>query len=115
MDWKQFLKPNKGKIVLTLFFFVLAIVMFINLIFFAPALGETRRYHKIISPIIEEILIPNLFFILFPFTYLHYVVIYQITKIDFMTSFCLTFILNLIFWYLLSCLITWIDNKRKKK
>jgi hypothetical protein len=92
MKWKEFLKPDKKKIVLTVIFPVLTITIYIS----AWLFGQMFK-----SGVLFVILI-NLFMI-FAFPYFS------------IGSELVGLISSFIYWYLLSCLIVWVYGKVKKK
>jgi predicted neutral ceramidase superfamily lipid hydrolase len=100
MDWKQFLKPDWRKIVLTIviFFIPMGLGFLIVLEGFAKEAGQEFLPFYILRIIIILLLILSPFSIILGF--LPYV---------------LKELLNLIFWYLLSCLIVWVYDKYKKQ
>lgn len=93
MNWKEFLKPDWRKIVIFVILFVMLIII-ANL--YPP---------KLIPSWLENL---NIIFY-FPDFF-----IFEILKLSISTVIFL-FILDLIYWYLLSCLIVWVYDKVKKK
>ncbi len=89
MNWKEFFKLTIGK--MTIFFILLGFTVITTSLWTAPP----PKWLQIIEPVINLIR-PAPYFLepLAPFGY---------------------FILWIIYWYLLSCIIIWICNKVKKK
>ncbi len=98
MKWKQFLKPDWRKIVI----FVVLSVIFLYLFNNAVTIGEL--YYPVKG---------------FPVPYYYSRsggMLSSGVLVDYIPSFnLLNFILNITFWYLISCLIVWVYDKVKKK
>jgi len=102
MDWKEFLKPDWRKIVLTVIIFLLITFLPLLLGFCAPisTLVGGKQCLLVIQPL----------FMFLPSGSISYKPI--ATGLYFVPS--LYWILDIIFYYLLSCLIVWIYDKLKK-
>jgi len=88
-DLKDFLRPTKGKIAVFVLIFFLAIIFSLS-IYIGTTVGKVAR---ILSP--------------------HYWLSSYITPVDRLAF--LVFIVDLIYWYLLSCVIIFIYGKLKEK
>jgi preprotein translocase subunit SecE len=93
MNWKEFLKPDWRKIVLTIILFT--IVTGLKWYLFDTCLGCYNTYFGVPLAFYEKIVWP---------------------RENEMTNFLIfNLIVDIIFWYLLSCLIVWIYDKFRKK
>ena len=94
MNWKQFLKPDWKKIVIFVVFFILMYIWAYNCgDIRSSALCEARG---------------------FPLIYWNYHTISKMPPKTETNLFYFELIVDLIIWYLLSCLIAWIYDKLKK-
>jgi len=95
MNVKQFLKPDWRKV------FIIAII-FIVLIYlsFTPFLGSSPIFTQTLGVII-------FLFLAFPIVFLNFL------KLG-IFAFLFGFILSILFWYLITCLIFWIYDKFRK-
>ena len=95
MNWKQFLKPNRRKIIVGLLFFVLISLSLPTYSFKAPTYGIPLEFyyvgHNPSSTFCQLPPCPEPWFN-FP-----------------------NLLIDLVFWYILSCLIVWIYDKFRKK
>jgi len=93
MNLKQFLKPDWRKIVIFMIFFALSYIYTVTTLI--PALGLTFLFHG------------------FPLGYFRITVRYNVIQAS--KILWVGLLADIIFWYLLSCLIIWIYDKLKKK
>lgn len=89
MNWKEFFKPNEIKIVLTVIFFLVSIIIFKDnftpqIYVGFPLLFYLKSFGDMVNPGPDKIIYQNLF-------------------------------IDLILWYLLSCLIMFIYEKYVKR
>jgi hypothetical protein len=103
MKWEKFFKPDWRKILIFVILFLLITFLPILLGFCAtiPTVVGDKQCLLVIQP----------FFVFLPSETISYKPI--VTGLYFVPS--LYWILDIIFWYLLSCLIVWIYDKVKKK
>jgi len=93
MNWKVFLKPDWRKILITILILVISVCLFL---------------FQFTSPLI--------FLLNAPIVGVLYPVIMTSTTGEFgLTVALFSIIINIFYWYLLSCLIVWIYNKVKKR
>jgi hypothetical protein len=95
MGWKQFLKPDWRKIVLMLLFFLLGLL-------------NVRSYTSGSCGVLQVITVWEERGL--PFTF-------QVTKLHCspIIFILIPAFLDLIFWYLISCLIVWVHDRYRKK
>lgn len=101
MNWKEFLKPDKRKIIITIVLFIIAGLLWFGMVFLA--FGGFRLIE--INPVFYFLIKIGLTFygLLWPsFIFLRI--------IDWLIFILIP--INFIYWYLLSCLIVWIINKK---
>ena len=99
MNLKEFLKPNWKKVLLTIIFAIFSFWFLYNY----TGIGGPRYEPNLLFTIVALIAA----FLNLPLLIPNYNPLYE-TAIFY-------FILDLIYWYLLSCLIIWIYDKVKKK
>lgn len=110
MDWKGFLKPNWRKIIV---FIIISVIIFLGLGFLGMI--AFSGIHETIGPPTFE---KDLFFVYFSIITLPAQIISTIFYPDYISKSSLEVVgwtLNLIYWYLLSCLIVWGWNKYRGK
>lgn len=94
MDWKQFIKPNKKKIIVSILFpFIIFLFFILSVIFY-----------QIPDEIMTYFLGPVLILILWP--------IFLVWKL--FPNYAFGYILLVIYWYLFSCLLVWVCNRFRK-
>jgi len=107
MNWKEFFKPYKRKIIITIILSITAGLLWfggVGLFFGSENLNETNPVRNFL--IIMGFLIAYVSYVFWPIFIFAY------------SNGLLFFILipfNFIYWYILSCLIVWIYDKYKKK
>ena len=102
MKWKEFLKPDKERIVL----FVVAL-FFLSIFFRFSPMGNTLGYKP---SLLDEILV-KLWVVAFLINLLPGTIFWP-----FYNNPVIFIILFIIFWYLISCSIVWVfDHRRKEK
>jgi hypothetical protein len=101
MNWKHFLKPDWRKIVLFIIFCVLAVILWVYG-HFAPSGPYIKTGILLIQYYIEKVI----FLLLIPGVYI-------ITR--FVVNFYVILLVNIVYLYLLSCLIIWFYDKFRKK
>jgi hypothetical protein len=113
MNWKEFLKPDWRKIVLT--------VIILFLVTFLPVLLGFCTHVDFqcikLSKCVTCVLAIQPFFVFLPYTGISYTPI-GLTNIYYISSsyWILNYwVLDIITWYLLSCFIVWIYDKFRKK
>ncbi len=111
VKWKQFLKPDWRKIVMSVILIILPIFQTIH------AMRTTRPGVDDISirltPIVGVILFPIFILAIVLRSLIKYIAIHGLVLGYYLTI--LGLIISLIYLYLLSCLIIWIYDKYKKK
>ena len=124
MDWKEFLKPDWKKIVIFIIFAIISLVLsrfilksqpisdvdvYVNIIFVAIFLPPT-----LILSFIQGMIIMSYAKSLTPSEFGELITSGTLSPISSAFN-VLGWILNVVYWYLLSCLIVWIYDKIKKR
>jgi len=105
MNWKEFLKPTRWKIVLAIFIFLLnsVLLILINIYLVSTILENFRISNLVRYPSLILIFLLNPSIVYFGFVSRSFVE--SVSGI----------VINIFYWYILSCLIIWIYDKLKKK
>jgi len=94
MKWKEFIKPNRKNIIISILFPLIIFLFFMS----------SMIFYEIPDEIMTYFLGPVLIIILWP--------LFLVWKLS--PNYVLGYILLVIYWYLFSCLLVWVCNRLKK-